>query len=152
MIFARYSSVELNAKIPSLHARMWPARFRDVNEPQTEEELHGFYLIGLLNTSSALSGPKNQELDEQKRDAYNMFMNILRSFEEHVCEQCNKNEVTDSYIAVTRVNQPDVNQEVVVDKGWWDEDTSIGIGTADERAEPFNAYTKEGNEIGRAHV
>lgn len=141
-----YVDVELNAKIPSIHARMWPARFRDENEPQTDEEFHGFYLIGLLNTSSPLPGSKDQELDVQKKIAYNKFMDILRSFEEHLCEQGNKNEVPESYIAVTRVGRQDINQGIVVDKRvWWDENTGIGIGTADEGAESFNVYSKEGN-------
>ena len=124
---------------------MWPARFREVNKRQTDEEFHGFYLIGLLNTSSPLPNSKDQELDVQKKIAYNKFMDILWSFEEHLYEH-NKNKVPESYIAVTRVSRQEINKGIIVDKRvWWDENTGVGICTADEGAESFNVYSKEGN-------
>lgn len=125
---------------------MWPARFRDVNEPQTNEEFHGFYLIGLLNTSSHVPSSNNQELDMQKKIAYNKFIDILRSFEEHLCERANQNEVTESHISVTRVSRQDMNQAISVDKHvLWDEYTGTDIDRVDEEVESFSVNSKEGN-------
>lgn len=120
--------VELNAKVPNMHARIWPARFVNIDEPHTNEELNAFYLIGLVNTSSSLrsspvqSSEEAQAVNEQKKRVYNKFMEILRSFEEYLRKEDKKYEVTESYVSVTRVNRQSLGEGVRIDKQvWWDE-------------------------------
>lgn len=126
------SCTELNAKVPNMHARMWPGRFVNTNETSADEELNGFYLIGLLNTSpiSRTSPPQRspeaQEANEKKRQAYNKFMDILRSFEGYLREEEKKYDVAESYIAVTPVSRQAVGDGVRIDKHlWWDEDEDV---------------------------
>ncbi|KAF8431740.1 hypothetical protein BGX38DRAFT_1228084 [Terfezia claveryi] len=129
--------VELNAKVPNMRARIWPARFVNIDEPHTNEELNAFYLIGLVNTSSSLrsslarGSEEAQAVNEQKKRVYNKFMEILRSFEEYLREEEKKYEVTESYVSVTRVNRQSLGEGVRIDRQvWWDEDyAEVGATT-----------------------
>ncbi|KAF8462765.1 hypothetical protein BDZ91DRAFT_796992 [Kalaharituber pfeilii] len=140
--------VELNAKVPNMHARMWPGRFVNINESQSNEELHGFYLIGLLSTKPASprsSPPQHseeaKELNEQKKQAYNKFIDILRSFEAYLREEEKKYEVTESYIGVGQVSRQALGDGVRIDNHiWWDEDYEVG----DEGS--YNHYSNEGED------
>lgn len=132
-----------------MHARMWPGRFVSANDPHTDEELNGFYLIGLLNTTPSQRNspgqrtPEGQELDEQKKRAYNKFMDILRSFETYLRQE-EKSEVTEAYIAVTTVSRQALGDGVRIDKQvWWDEEIEVGDAEGS-----YNAHPHEGDDDG----
>jgi len=131
---------ELNAKVPNIHARIWPGRFINIDEHHDSEELNAFYLIGLLNISPSLrssvtqSSEEAQAVNEEKTRLYNKFTEILRSFEEFIREEERKNEVTESYISVTQVNRQSLGGGVRIDKQvWWDEDYADVGANADGR-------------------
>lgn len=132
--------IELNAKAPNMHARIWPHRFVNVNEPHADEELNAFYLIGLqkadVNQPRLQDSEEVQGVNEQKKMAYNKFMEILRSFEEYLREAEKKHEVTESYVSVNRVTRQSLGEGVGTDKRvWWDEDY-INHGTYDHDCNP----------------
>ena len=134
------SYTELNAKIPNMHARIWPGRFINIDEPCANDELSAFYLIGLANTSSnSRSSPGEgfqevQAVNEQKKRAYNKFMDILRSFEEYLQQEEKKYEVTESYISVTRVSRQSLGEGARIDRQvWWDEDYAEPGATTEGR-------------------
>lgn len=117
-----------------MHARMWPGRFINASEEQSKDELRGFYLVGLSsNTLAPRISPSRQsseeikELNEQKKQAYNKFTDILRAFEQHLRDEEKKYDVTESYIRVSRVSRQAVGENIRSDTHiWWDQEFEEG--------------------------
>ncbi|KAI0395106.1 DUF455 domain-containing protein [Xylariaceae sp. FL0594] len=68
--------VDLNRRLPNIHARIWPARFVDqdtatADESETGTEYQGYYLIGLsstISTSSSSSCSSDPTASRSKED------------------------------------------------------------------------------------
>jgi len=130
-----------------MHARVWPGRFVNINEPHDGEEFNAFYLIGLRNIPS--QRPEGaQETIEQKKAVYSKFMEILRSFEAHLREREKEHEVAEYYVAVTRASRQLLGEDVRTDKQvWWDEDNVGGEDDEDSLDEEDAASDiEEGGE------
>lgn len=64
--------IDLNRRLPNIHARIWPARFVDRNTTEEANDYQGSYLIGL----DRLEGPTEQAV---AKDEVKVMMGTLRT-------------------------------------------------------------------------
>lgn len=64
--------IDLNRRLPNIHARIWPARFVDRNTTEEANDYQGSYLIGL----DRLEGPTEQSV---AKDEVKVMMGTLRT-------------------------------------------------------------------------
>ncbi len=67
--------VDIHRRLPTIHARIWPARFVDAASAEEDRDYQGYYLIGLDRLDGAMS-------KEDLRVASGALLTVLRRFEE----------------------------------------------------------------------
>ncbi|KAL7270616.1 hypothetical protein RUND412_006673 [Rhizina undulata] len=130
---------EMNKKVPSIYARIWPSRFTTAELASDLFISHGFYLVGLVNkdlkpdgrnpeinpstAKSAESATAPQEFKVRKSEIENKFLDVLRTFESQL--QSNKQfDLEYSLISVQHVNRSSFSEDgsIQLDTEDWGDD------------------------------
>ncbi|RAQ60017.1 poly(A) polymerase pla1 [Aspergillus flavus] len=115
--------VDIHRKFPDIHARIWPARFTDMEEVgETTKEYQGCYLIGLTRESTPGATPLS---DADRQSAQISLLAVLNSFAEQIREDENYFDSSSSWVDVSLV-QPSALSGLRVDISNW------GNGAYDE--------------------
>ncbi|KAK3988557.1 2'-5' RNA ligase superfamily-domain-containing protein [Cladorrhinum sp. PSN332] len=115
--------VDLSRKAPSLHARIWPARFVEQAELDNPDEdtakgraYRGCYLIGLDKID-----PANMSKEELK-SSLAALRNVLPRFEETIRGDGKYFDPSTKWFSASLVNQAELNRmSLVLDKSEWAE-------------------------------
>ncbi|KAK4166025.1 nuclear poly(A) polymerase 1 [Cladorrhinum sp. PSN259] len=114
--------VDLSRKAPSLHARMWPARFVEQSELDNPDEdtskgraYRGCYLIGLDKIDHDMS-------KEELKSSLAALRNVLPRFEESIRRDAKYFDSSTKWMAATLINQSELKElNLVIDKSEWAE-------------------------------
>ncbi|KAK6819253.1 hypothetical protein RU639_008103 [Aspergillus parasiticus] len=108
--------VDIHRKFPDIHARIWPARFTDMEEvDETTKEYQGCYLIGLTRESTPGATPLS---DADRQSAQISLLAVLNSFAEQIREDENYFDSSSSWVDVSLV-QPSALSGLRVDSSNW---------------------------------
>lgn len=111
---------DLNSRVPSIHARVWPQRFVNTDDTEDWTELRGFYLVGLSNEDTqAHTDP--QKAKDHKREIENKFLDVIRSFEEVIRDNAAQYDTADSWVRVQHVGKASLGSSLRVDDRDWGE-------------------------------
>lgn len=113
--------------MPSIHARVWPQRFTNIEAAEEWTELRGFYLVGLSNDEPQSSTDRTdaQKAKDHKREIENKFLDVIRSFEELLRGNASHYDATDSWIQVQHVGQSALGTSPELDDRDWDGEGGI---------------------------
>lgn len=113
--------------MPSIHARVWPQRFTNIEAAEEWTELRGFYLVGLSNDEPRSSTDRTdaQKAKDHKREIENKFLDVIRSFEELLRGNASHYDATDSWIQVQHVGQSALGTSPELDDRDWDGEGGI---------------------------
>ncbi|KAL2843925.1 hypothetical protein BJY01DRAFT_215308 [Aspergillus pseudoustus] len=149
--------VDIHRKFPDIHARIWPARFTDMDpgegetgDNQTNEEYQGCYLIG-LSKSSAVSKPAVATTAD-RQSAEIALLSVLNSFADQIRSDEKYFDASSSWIDVTVASQSavrglHVDTSVLVIEDLYDEDEEEEEDLLDPTDDSLD---EEANE--RAHL
>ncbi|KFY98819.1 hypothetical protein V500_01547 [Pseudogymnoascus sp. VKM F-4518 (FW-2643)] len=110
--------VDINRKLPGVHARIWPARFTlHAASGKDERDYEGCYLIALAKGENA-KGRDMTESDRQVsqgalREALEQFSDQIRSSEKYF-------DATSSWVDVAHVKQSELGNLKLDDREWGD--------------------------------
>ncbi|KAK0665918.1 hypothetical protein QBC41DRAFT_399459 [Cercophora samala] len=121
--------VDLGRKCPSLHARMWPARFVEAGDLTDDGSYRGCYLIGLDKASDALSKPDLQS-------ALGQLQTVLPRFESQIRNDGKYFNPQNRWMSASLVNQAAL-PELVLDTREW------GEGNAGEEESESDSDSEE---------
>ncbi|KAE8423552.1 hypothetical protein BDV36DRAFT_290234 [Aspergillus pseudocaelatus] len=108
--------VDIHRKFPDIHARIWPARFTDMEEvDETTKEYQGCYLIGLTRESTPGA---TQLSDADRQSAQISLLAVLNTFAEQIREDENYFDSSSSWVDVSLV-QPSALSGLRVDSSNW---------------------------------
>lgn len=109
--------IDLNRKLPDIHARIWPARFahRDCANDEKERDYQGCYLIGLSKKESS-TGPLKTESD--RRTAHGVLQSVLGAFSERTRGDRKYFDPKTSWLDVTLVKRSELG-ELKLDHSTW---------------------------------
>lgn len=113
--------------MPSIHARVWPQRFTNIEAAEEWTELRGFYLVGLSNDEPRSSTDRTdaQKAKDYKREIENKFLDVIRSFEELLRGNASHYDATDSWVQVQHVGQSALGTSPELDDRDWDGEGGI---------------------------
>ncbi|KAE8143771.1 hypothetical protein BDV38DRAFT_3094 [Aspergillus pseudotamarii] len=108
--------VDIHRRFPDIHARIWPARFTDMEEvDETTKEYQGCYLIGLARESTPGATPLS---DADRQSAQISLLAVLNTFAEQIREDENYFDSSSSWVDVSLV-QPSALSGLRVDSSNW---------------------------------
>ncbi|KAE8402293.1 hypothetical protein BDV37DRAFT_252603 [Aspergillus pseudonomiae] len=108
--------VDIHRKFPDIHARIWPARFTDMEEvDETTKEYQGCYLIGLARQNTPGASPLS---DADRQSAQISLLAVLNAFAEQIREDGNYFDASSSWVDVGLV-QPSALGDLRVDNSNW---------------------------------
>lgn len=125
----------MNSRVPSIHARVWPQRFTNIEAAEEWTELRGFYLVGLSNDEPQSSSNETdaQKAKDHKREIENKFLDVIRNFEDLLRGNATHYDAADSWIQVQHVGQSGLGTSVELDDRDWG-----GEGEVEEYAEDID--------------
>ncbi|KAE8372268.1 hypothetical protein BDV26DRAFT_104232 [Aspergillus bertholletiae] len=108
--------VDIHRKFPDIHARIWPARFTDMEEvDETSKEYQGCYLIGLTRENAPGAAPLS---DADRQSAQISLLAVLNTFAEQIRDDENYFDGSSSWVDVSLV-QPSALSGLRVDRSNW---------------------------------
>ncbi|EED15718.1 DUF455 domain protein [Talaromyces stipitatus ATCC 10500] len=109
--------VDINRRFANVHARIWPARFTNMKEEDTEdmEEYQGCFLIGLARNEQ----PSTESATESDRkSAHVSLLSLLKKFAEQIRADETYFDQSCSWVDVSLAKASDL-QALRVDKSHW---------------------------------
>ncbi|KAH0536557.1 hypothetical protein FGG08_006587 [Glutinoglossum americanum] len=105
--------VDLNRKLPDIHARIWPARFTNKDTTDSDKDpkdYHGCYLIGLAKTEKAGGNAPSAaaESSDRKKLAQGALRQILEQFTERIHGDEKYFDAKTSWVEVSHIKQADL--------------------------------------------
>ncbi|KAE8390399.1 hypothetical protein BDV23DRAFT_193794 [Aspergillus alliaceus] len=108
--------VDIQKKFPDIHARIWPARFTDMEDVnETVKEYQGCYLIGLVRTNNSL---RSSATEAERQSAKISLLAVLNAFAEKIRQDENYFDSSSSWVDVSLVQQSAL-QGLRVDTSDW---------------------------------
>ncbi|KAH0559253.1 hypothetical protein GP486_004232 [Trichoglossum hirsutum] len=130
--------VDLNRRLPEIHARIWPARFahEDTTDATTTDDLeskeyHGCYLIGLAKGESATTA-NAAELASRKKLAQGVLRQVLEKFTEQIQGDEKYFDAKTSWVEVTHVKQAGLGTLSLDTREWGNFTEEVSDSDADE--------------------
>ncbi|KAL0254450.1 hypothetical protein SLS55_009925 [Diplodia seriata] len=122
--------VDLNRRVPEIHARMWPMRFtRDTGNEEGDH--YGCYLIGLTKRHDAEPSGKD---DVDRKLALNKLDGVLERFSEQIRGNENFFDAASAWVDVKHVGRAKL-EDLVVDGDDWGNDLEESWEFEDEEDE-----------------
>ncbi|KAL2820625.1 hypothetical protein BJX63DRAFT_379784 [Aspergillus granulosus] len=150
--------VDIHRKFPDIYARIWPARFTDMEQDESagsQGEYQGCYLIGLSKSTKAdkeNAVPKTSaSVDRQSAEI--ALLSILNGFAEQIRSDEKYFDASSSWVDVTMASQAavrglHVDASVLVVEDLYDDDEN----EEDDIIEPDEAENAEGEERQRLPI
>jgi uncharacterized protein (UPF0248 family) len=110
--------LDLSRKVPSIQARIWPARFalRDNESGEgTEEGQQGCYLIGLRRVESV---EKKSMTDTERKLVQSALRTALESFADQIRRDEKYFDSSTSWVDVSHVKQSDIGELTLDERDW----------------------------------
>ncbi|RYP16339.1 hypothetical protein DL765_005189 [Monosporascus sp. GIB2] len=122
--------VDLNRRLPSMHARIWPARFVDRDTSEEDNDYQGYYLIGL----DRLEGADNESMaKDQMKITIGTLRTVLEKFEGQIRGDEKYFDSKSCWMSASLVKQSEVSH-LRLDGREWGEYT-IGDDESEEEEE-----------------
>ncbi|KAI1326246.1 hypothetical protein F5Y16DRAFT_375716 [Xylariaceae sp. FL0255] len=121
--------VDLNRRVPSIHARIWPARFVSESSSEDDTDYQGCYLIGLDKWEK---DGRIMAKDDMKA-ALNSLHAALQKFESQIRGDEKYFDANTSWMSATLVNQSELGNLRLDTREWGD--YTIGEDESDEEEE-----------------
>ncbi|KAI3329217.1 DUF455 domain-containing protein [Xylariaceae sp. AK1471] len=122
--------VDLNRRVPNIHARIWPARFVDEDTSEDETDYQGYYLIGIDKWEG--SNGKTMSRDDMKT-ALGSLHAALQKFEGQIREDEKYFDPNTSWMSASLINRSELGA-MRLDNREWGEYT-VGDDDFDEEEE-----------------
>ncbi|KAI9839008.1 MAG: hypothetical protein M1837_002295 [Sclerophora amabilis] len=135
--------VDIQKKLPQIHARIWPSRFADVDaNADGEKEYQGYYLVGLAKSDDSAAGLSEGDVtaprapcttDNSGRKALqNTLRTTLRAFAERIRGDEHYFDPDTSWIEVSHVTQSSLGDLKLDDRSWGDFEEDDDSSDSDE--------------------
>ncbi|KAL3468085.1 hypothetical protein BJX64DRAFT_246849 [Aspergillus heterothallicus] len=133
--------VDIHRKFPDIHARIWPARFTDMQQSEgaaSDGEYQGCYLIGLAKSATGTTASASTAADRQSAEI--ALVSVLNTFADQIRSDEKYFDASSSWVDVTVASQPAVRDlrvdtSVLVVEDLYDDD--------DEDDDDLRALTDE---------
>ncbi|KAI1503083.1 hypothetical protein F5X99DRAFT_376760 [Biscogniauxia marginata] len=122
--------VDLNRRLPSIHARIWPARFVDVDASDEDTDYQGYYLIGLDKWEAPDGQPMTKD---DTKVTLGSLQTALQKFEDQIRGDEKYFDAKSSWMNVSLVKQSELGA-LRLDGREWGEYT-IGDDESDDEEE-----------------
>ncbi|KAF2966399.1 hypothetical protein GQX73_g7189 [Xylaria multiplex] len=108
-------NLDLNRRLPNVHARIWPARFVSEEISEDETDYQGYYLIGL----NMLEGLNNEPMskDDMKSTVGSLYA-ALHKFEGQIRGDEKYFDPTSSWMSVSLVNRSELGKPQLDSREW----------------------------------
>ncbi|KMU82441.1 hypothetical protein CIHG_00223 [Coccidioides immitis H538.4] len=106
---------DIDRKLPSIYARMWPARFSSKDAMSDDSEYQGCYLIGL--TKRETEGTEAMTKEERKQ-SLDLMMRVLEKFKTQIQEETKYFDPTTAWLDVTHVKQSELGALKLDGRDW----------------------------------
>lgn len=123
-------NVDLNRRLPNIHARIWPARFVNEDVSEDETDYQGYYLIGLDKWEGSTEEPMSR--DDVKTTLGSLHA-ALQKFEAQIRNDEKYFDPHTSWMSASVVNRPELGV-LRLDNREWGEYT-VGDDDFDEEEE-----------------
>ncbi|TGJ81024.1 hypothetical protein E0Z10_g7745 [Xylaria hypoxylon] len=122
--------VDLNRRLPNVHARIWPARFVNEGVSEDETDYQGYYLIGLDKLEGSNDEPMSR--DDLKSTVGSLHA-VLQKFEGQIRADEKYFDSNNSWMSASLVNRSELGR-LQLDSREWGEYT-VGDDEFDEEEE-----------------
>ncbi|KAI5921673.1 hypothetical protein F4810DRAFT_328616 [Camillea tinctor] len=123
--------VDLNRRIPNIHARMWPARFVDVDASEEDTDYQGYYLVGLDKWETSTGQPMTKD---DMKTALGSLQTALQKFETQIRGDEKYFDAKSSWMSASVVKQSELGS-LRLDGREWGEYTIGDDESEDEEEE-----------------
>ncbi|KAI0200041.1 hypothetical protein F4808DRAFT_175454 [Astrocystis sublimbata] len=139
--------VDLNRRLPSIHARIWPERFVKEDVAEDETDYQGYYLIGLDKWEAHTQEPMSKD---DMKTTLNSLHAALQKFEEQIRGDEKYFDSKTSWMSASLVNQSELGA-LRLDARDWGEYT-IGDDDFDDEEEEEEEETIDSDEENRSDL
>ncbi|KAI0132016.1 hypothetical protein BJ170DRAFT_227377 [Xylariales sp. AK1849] len=123
--------VDLNRRLPNIHARVWPGRFVDKASADGDKDYQGYYLIGLDQWKT----PDGQSMSkEELKIAFGSLQTVLQKFEGQIRGDEKYFDSKSSWMSTSLAKQAELG-DLKLDNREWGEYTFGDDETGDEEDE-----------------
>ncbi|KAI1811535.1 DUF455 domain-containing protein [Poronia punctata] len=120
--------VDLNRRIPNLHARIWPTRFVDQELSENESDYQGYYLIGLDVLDDSIS-------KDDRKNTLGSLHTVLQDFERRIRGDGKYFDSNTSWMSASLVNKSDLGTLRADDREWGDYPVGDDLSDDDDEEE-----------------
>lgn len=136
-------SADLNRRSPSIHARIWPARFVERDATEEDKDYQGYYLIGLDRQEDCAEQLASKEDVKMAMGALQTslqrFEDMVRGDEKYFDGKC-------SWMSASVVKQADLGELRLDDRAWGE--FTAGDDESEDEEELEEADLSEGEAHG----
>ncbi|KAI1881385.1 hypothetical protein JX265_000211 [Neoarthrinium moseri] len=136
-------SLDLHRRLPTIHARIWPARFVNVDQESSDEdkEYQGYYLVGLDQNDASSPAMSKEDL----RIAFGSLQTALHKFETQLRSDEKYFDSKTSWMSASVVNQSQIG-DLKLDHREWGEYTLGDDEEEDDEDEEILDATEDYSE------
>nr|KMM72497.1 hypothetical protein CPAG_08791 [Coccidioides posadasii RMSCC 3488] len=106
---------DIDRKLPSIYARIWPARFSSKDAMSDDSEYQGCYLIGLTKRETERTEAMTKE---ERKQSLDLMTRVLEKFKTQIQEETKYFDPTTAWLDVTHVKQSELGALKLDGRDW----------------------------------
>ncbi|KAI1485440.1 hypothetical protein F5X96DRAFT_660017 [Biscogniauxia mediterranea] len=126
--------VDLNRRLPNIHARIWPARFVDVDASEEDTDYQGCYLVGLEKWETSNGQPMTKD---DTKAALGSLQTALQKFETQIRSDEKYFDAKSSWMSASVVKQSELGSLRLDGREWGEYTIGEDEEEDEEEEDPF---------------